>query len=242
MACRMIAHGKGRVLLMVNMIWYVHAKAIASRSSSVFKAPRNLGVMNFSPLRLELAPSARTRIAEMSGQFYARWAPPAKSATRRTPSPTAHSPTPQTKRASETPDTTERKKHKDKSKRKSIEASSKVLGSPQDERSHTSNHTIDEYGEPRKKSKKRKRESLVDNQPEAQDEAIPKKHRTILTKFERSSERAEAVRAAAESDLEEEHQEEMPAKKLHGMHGCPRSRTLLMLPRLDTPSSASSRS
>jgi ATP-dependent RNA helicase DDX51/DBP6 len=67
-----------------------------------------------------------------------------------------------------------------------------------------------------KKSKKRKRESKVVENHGPEEDATPKKHKTILSKFERSAKVAEAARANAESDGGEGAKEEQPVEELHG--------------------------
>lgn len=74
---------------------------------------------------------------------------------------------------------------------------------------------------PAKKPKKRKRESKVDEQVEIEDRSTPKKHKAILSKFEKSSKLVEAARASAKLEPEEEDEEETaPAEVLHGGLQC----------------------
>jgi ATP-dependent RNA helicase DDX51/DBP6 len=68
-----------------------------------------------------------------------------------------------------------------------------------------------------KKPKKRKRESKVDAEVEEVDSGVtPKKHKAILSKYEKSSKLVEAARASGKLEPEPE-QEELPSEVLHGM-------------------------
>jgi ATP-dependent RNA helicase DDX51/DBP6 len=68
-----------------------------------------------------------------------------------------------------------------------------------------------------KKLKKRKRESKVDEEEMEVDSAImPKKHKAILSKYEKSSKLVEAARANGTLEPDAE-QHELPSEVLHGM-------------------------
>lgn len=69
-----------------------------------------------------------------------------------------------------------------------------------------------------KKPKKRKRELRVDEEVDEVDSGVtPKKHKAILSKYEKSSKLVEAARASGKLEPEAE-QEELPSEVLHGMY------------------------
>ncbi|KAF2787684.1 P-loop containing nucleoside triphosphate hydrolase protein [Melanomma pulvis-pyrius CBS 109.77] len=74
---------------------------------------------------------------------------------------------------------------------------------------------------PAKKPKKRKRESRVDEQVEIEAPSTPKKHKAILSKFEKSSKLVEAARASAKLEPEEDEEETAPAEVLHDLGPLP---------------------
>ena len=68
-----------------------------------------------------------------------------------------------------------------------------------------------------KKPKKRKRESKVDEEEIEVDSGVTsKKHKAILSKYEKSSKLVEAARASGKLEPDVE-QQELPSEVLHGM-------------------------
>ncbi|KAF2749441.1 P-loop containing nucleoside triphosphate hydrolase protein [Sporormia fimetaria CBS 119925] len=65
--------------------------------------------------------------------------------------------------------------------------------------------------------KKRKRASKTAEQPVEGDVSVPKKHQAVLSKFERSSKRAETVRAAAQQEESEDETSERTAEVLQDL-------------------------
>jgi ATP-dependent RNA helicase DDX51/DBP6 len=107
-------------------------------------------------------------------------------------------------------------KHKKKKpKRKSIEP---FLESTEPSEDKLNSVTRDN-GEPAKKPKKRKRDSRAAELDETEDSTLPKKHKAILSKFERSSKRAEIFRTDAEEEHQNEKEGEEVAEELHGITG-----------------------
>lgn len=104
------------------------------------------------------------------------------------------------------------KKSRDNSKEIPIEEASQVEEVPKDDASDVPVATP----QTSKKPKKRKRESNTEEQTGLVEEATPKKHKAILSKFERSSKRAEAAWEAAENEPQKEDDGEKPAEQLHG--------------------------
>jgi ATP-dependent RNA helicase DDX51/DBP6 len=148
----------------------------------------------------------------MSGVFFQRYVPP-KSATKEKLKIANSAPITPRKQPTEAPKDVKQKK---KSKRRSsVEQASAVVESIKVGELHQSVDESVETPKSIKKPKKRKRETQEDAQAEV-EEATPKKHKAVLSKFERSSKHAEAVRSAAKAEPHEEQQEEKPVEELHG--------------------------
>ncbi|KAF2274620.1 P-loop containing nucleoside triphosphate hydrolase protein [Westerdykella ornata] len=151
----------------------------------------------------------------MPGPLYARWVPPAKPKAQEKSESLPHPPGKTSQPTIESP---EPLRQKEKSKRKSTDQPAPSPELKEDERdAAASGHTQEEQesGEKPKKLKKRKRELDVNDEIQVEEEATPKKHKAILSKFERSYQRAEAIRASGEQHYPETSKEDEPAPELH---------------------------
>jgi ATP-dependent RNA helicase DDX51/DBP6 len=147
----------------------------------------------------------------MAGQLYARWVPP-KSATASKAPTTASPPTTAPALTRSTPPKPKTKKPgKEKSGSKNVGKSSPTGDVVEDAREYSQVPPVASPA-PSKKPKKRKRDSGVE-EPDETEEATPKKFKGVLSKFEKSSKRAEAVR---EDEDNRQDQDEEPAEELHG--------------------------
>ncbi|KAF1995604.1 P-loop containing nucleoside triphosphate hydrolase protein [Amniculicola lignicola CBS 123094] len=190
--------------------------------------PRNLGVQKINPKRLSPATSALTRPSRracpsftMAGPIYKRYVPPAKP-KKRAPSPQLTTPAPESR---EPP---QRKAKKSKST--PIDRSA-VVPKPQGLTTTTELHLESSIipKKSKKETKKRKRDVEID-EPLDDETSTPKKHRAVLSKFEKSSRITEvardkaAKRVAADGDDGEEDEGELqdkPAEELHDLGPLP---------------------
>ncbi|KAF2740780.1 P-loop containing nucleoside triphosphate hydrolase protein [Polyplosphaeria fusca] len=161
--------------------------------------------------------------------LYARWAP-SKPAVAPKPSGPASPPpidspasTSLPKKSHHTPEKEFRTKSRTKSKKKANKAQSPEDG-PLDGDSDIADSTVQTV-------KKRKRDVQSDKPHNSDDEATPKKHKTILSKFERASklgeklrEDAKVQRGSGEPDAEEERE------RLHDLVPLPQPEPVLDVP------------
>lgn len=194
-----------------------HAPSAFARGSLQVLAMREiLAHREFLP-RLRNAPSHITRFtSEMSGPFYTRWVPPSKAASTTKILPPAHSPVSKPHPAPASLEAVPQKKKK--SKRKSIEQPLEPIETPNDDISYVDADVSQQAPDSIKKPKKRKRELKVDGQAE-EEEATPKKHKAILSKFDKVK-KAEAARGPAEQAGEGNDEDEKAGEELHGSSAC----------------------
>lgn len=167
-----------------------------------FEAPRNLGTGNFFEQHHLLHDLRQARAPTMPGQFYARWVPP-KSVTRQGAAARPQQTAPPY-------DSSPQRPKKQQGSSASSPPQSDLTGVGNDGEKKASEDTC-KSPKPAKMSK-RKRESNVDER----DEATPKKHKAILSKFEKVARRAEAREAPVAVEGAEGEQEERPEQVLRG--------------------------
>jgi ATP-dependent RNA helicase DDX51/DBP6 len=150
----------------------------------------------------------------MAGQFYARWVPP-KPATKAKQS----SPVTESQRAAGSPERTKQKKHRktelNHTPSRGDGRAASNSAEPSSEQTIPS-ESISESPSTSKKPKKRKRELQADDRTEREQDATPKKHKTILSKFERSSKLVKAAKNATDVDRGDDKEEDQPPEQLHG--------------------------
>jgi ATP-dependent RNA helicase DDX51/DBP6 len=153
----------------------------------------------------------------MSGAFYGRYIPPSDPKV-----PTTHKIAPRSSVAApnsvtNAPDLyTPPKKSKDEAKGTPSAPPRPIVVEAQDEQNHFHVDGFEELSVKSKKPKKRKRDSHTDGQANEEEGVTPKKHKAVLSKFQKSARRAEASRNAATETVDDTTQDGVPQGQLHG--------------------------
>lgn len=146
--------------------------------------------------------------------LYGRYVPP-KGPKRKTPTAP---PEPVAEVAAESPAETSKKRRREIPQPYPVEEPEETLiAEATSEEASIETLEFDEY-----RSKKRKRENKHPvSKPVSEDESTPSKHKTLLTKFERSSKLAEAIRSKSTVAPDQIERSQDSTQELHGeYHRC----------------------
>ncbi|KAF2265139.1 P-loop containing nucleoside triphosphate hydrolase protein [Lojkania enalia] len=151
--------------------------------------------------------------------LYERWVPPKPATKSRLPPEPAISSGRDTKPPAELlPRESEQKSEESKKlEKRAIEELPLVEQPIQDASTSIVTDTSISTQASRKESKKRKRDAQIHGQSNEEDKTTPKKHKTILSKFEKVFKLGEAARNKAKDEQELPQRGEAPTKELHDL-------------------------
>ncbi|KAH7128342.1 P-loop containing nucleoside triphosphate hydrolase protein [Dendryphion nanum] len=159
----------------------------------------------------------------MPGQLYGRWNPPAKSTIDSYPKPSSPLLEFNQTRSIDSPSSSSRDvdRTSKKTKKSAVESAHPVLHIAQEKAEVIPQDGSQDIPNPPKKLKKRKRDANAEPQTIEEDEATPKKFKTILSKFERSMKLSTQENENKEPTPEEQNQKSIEEVQLHDLTPLP---------------------
>lgn len=155
-----------------------------------------------------------SKSSNMPAPLYARYVPPkaARPAPKQTPVPLPPNMSP--------PQTVvplpESPAEKPKKRKRTIEQPYPVVEPTEEAKVETKEPTIKQSKSKKEKANKRKREIEQTEPAEESNDTVSKKHKAVLSKFERSSKLAETIRSEGGATSEKPIEDEAPKQELHG--------------------------